>query len=103
MIKDSPKWYTNSISTLRQYAWEIFSALAYLQQHNIIHAALSPHNVMLTDDVRVSSKGLCDRILIHFIESHQTLWLWSLSHDWTHCRRRIPNRVSKLHVTRINP
>ncbi|KAI7883450.1 hypothetical protein K492DRAFT_205415 [Lichtheimia hyalospora FSU 10163] len=51
-----------SISTLQHYAREIFSALAYLQQHNIIHAALSPHNVMLTDNNHIK---LCGYGLYH--------------------------------------
>ncbi|KAI9320918.1 rab-GTPase-TBC domain-containing protein [Dichotomocladium elegans] len=54
------------IPLLRQYAREIFSALIYLQQNNMIHAALSPHNILLTENGHIK---LCGYGLYHMTGS----------------------------------
>ena len=47
----------NSVDLIQRYAFEIFSALAYLKQNNVIHAALSPDNVLLDERDRIKLSG----------------------------------------------
>ncbi|KAI8147678.1 rab-GTPase-TBC domain-containing protein [Fennellomyces sp. T-0311] len=46
-----------SIKLLQQYARELFGVLAYLQQNNVVHAALSPHNILLDNKNRIKLSG----------------------------------------------
>ncbi|KAI8636789.1 rab-GTPase-TBC domain-containing protein [Parasitella parasitica] len=46
-----------SISVLKQWAFEIFSGLQYLRENNIVHAALSPTNIMLDKENHIKLFG----------------------------------------------
>ncbi|KAI7847652.1 kinase-like domain-containing protein [Circinella umbellata] len=46
-----------SVDLIQRYAFEIFCALAYLKQNNVIHAALSPDNVLLDENDRIKLSG----------------------------------------------
>ncbi|KAI9017945.1 rab-GTPase-TBC domain-containing protein [Phycomyces nitens] len=45
------------IRLIKQWAYEIFSALDYLQQNTIIHASLSPHNILLDSKQHIKLSG----------------------------------------------
>lgn len=46
-----------SLSVLKQWAFEIFSALQYLEENGIIHAALSPTNILLDNHNHIKLFG----------------------------------------------
>ncbi|KAI9497994.1 rab-GTPase-TBC domain-containing protein [Zychaea mexicana] len=46
-----------SINLLQRYACEMFGALSYLEQNNVVHAALSPQNVLLDEQDRIKLSG----------------------------------------------
>ncbi|KAI7897510.1 rab-GTPase-TBC domain-containing protein [Cokeromyces recurvatus] len=57
---DSHEQLPISLFVLKQWAFEIFSALHYLKEHNIIHASLSPSNILLDKEnhIKLFNYGL---------------------------------------------
>lgn len=72
-----------SVSVLKQWAFEIVSALKYLDDHGIIHASLSPTNILLDKEVSEKASRLICNIysLTIDLESHSTVWLWTSLYD----------------------